>query len=83
MEIKNFVKIYDDVLPLSVISNLIRYSKKSEFSKTHVGSAEGGKIDFNVRRTFALPLSNLNNSLTNVHWFNFLGNFSSFICCNT
>jgi len=75
MEIKNFIKIYDDVLPLSVISNLIRYSKKSEFSKTRVGSADGGKIDFNVRRTFTLALNNLDNSLTSVHWFNFLGNF--------
>jgi hypothetical protein len=30
------------------------------------------KTDFNIRRTYTLSLSNLNNSISNVHWFNLL-----------
>jgi hypothetical protein len=76
MEIKNFVKIYDDVLPINVVSNIIRFSNKSNFLQTRVGGNinEPSRIDFNVRRTWTLPLSNLDNSLSNVHWFNYLSN---------
>jgi hypothetical protein len=72
MEIKNFIKIYDEVLPWSVVSNLIRFATISDFEETKIGGDKNSKTDFNVRRTYALPLSNLNNSLANVHWFNFL-----------
>jgi len=72
MEIKNFIKIYDEVLPWSVVSNLIRFANISNFEETKIGGGNVAKTDFNVRRTYALPLSNLNNSMSNVHWFNFL-----------
>jgi Rps23 Pro-64 3,4-dihydroxylase Tpa1-like proline 4-hydroxylase len=72
MEIKNFIKIYDDVLPLNVLSNLIRFANVSSFQETKIGGGEEIKIDFNIRRTYALALSNLNNSMSNVHWFNIL-----------
>ena len=72
MEIKNFIKIYDEVMPWKVLSNLIRFSNKSEsmFVKTTVGSQE--EINFNVRRTYACALSNTHNSMSVVHWFNLL-----------
>jgi hypothetical protein len=73
MEIKNFIKIYDEVLPWSVLSNLIRFANISKFKETSIGS--NSEINFNVRRTYTLPLSNLNKSLTNVHWFNLLLSF--------
>ena len=72
MEIKNFVKIYDEVLPLSSVGNLIRFANLSKFEETKVGGNNQSKTDFNIRRTYALSLSNLHNSLSNVHWFNFL-----------
>lgn len=72
MEIKNFIKIYDEVLPLNALSNLIRYINVSKFIECQVGGGKNTKKDFNVRRTHTLPLSNLSNSLSNVHWFNFL-----------
>jgi hypothetical protein len=31
MEIKNFIKIYDNILPLNVLSNLIRFANGSTF----------------------------------------------------
>jgi len=73
MEIKNFIKIYDEVLPWNVVSNLIRFANISKFDETKVG--EETRIDFNVRRTYTLPLSNLNNSFSNIHWFNLLHSF--------
>ena len=72
MEIKNFIKIYDEVLPWNVLSNLIRFANISNFEKTRIGGGEDSKTDFNIRKTYTLPLSNLNNSISNVHWFNLL-----------
>ena len=72
MEIKNFIKIYDEVLPWNVLSNLIRFSNISNFEETKVGGGNESKTDFNIRRTYALALSNLDNSMSKVHWFNLL-----------
>jgi len=72
MEIKKFVKIYDEVLPWNVLSNLIRFANISEFEETKVGGEEQQKVNFNVRKTFTLPLSNLKDSLSNGHWCNLL-----------
>jgi hypothetical protein len=73
MEIKNFIKIYDEALPWNVLSNLIRFANNNKFQETLVGGNK--EINFNIRRTYTLPLSNLNKYLTNVHWFNLLHYF--------
>jgi hypothetical protein len=70
MEIKNFVKIYDEVLPWNALSNLIRFANVSNFNKAAVGGGEN--VNFNIRKTYTLPLSKLSNSMSNVHWFNLL-----------
>ena len=75
MEIKNFIKIYDQVLPWNVLSNLIRFANVSKFEQTRIGGGKQDRVDFNVRRTFTFPLSNIKNSLSAVHWFNLLGYF--------
>jgi len=75
MEIKNFIKIYDEVLPWNALSNLIRFANISKFTETKIGGEGESKIDFNVRRTYTLPLSNLSDSFSNVHWFNLLIGF--------
>jgi hypothetical protein len=72
MEIKNFIKIYDEVLPWKMLSNLIRFANNTEFKETTVGGGNESRIDFNIRKTYALPLSNLHESISNVHWFNLL-----------
>jgi hypothetical protein len=70
MEIKNFIKIYDEVLPWKVLSNFLRYINKLDFEKASVGQDK--EINFNIRRTFVKPLRNLDKSLTMVHWSNLL-----------
>lgn len=69
MELKKLVQIYDEVLPLNVLSQLIQFSNKINFTKATVGR---GKKDFNVRRTYTSSLTNLSDSLTEVHWANLL-----------
>jgi hypothetical protein len=72
MEIKNFIKIYDEVLPWNAVCNLIRFSNISNFNQAKIGDSIENKTDFNIRRTYTLPLSNLNDSMSTVHWFNLL-----------
>jgi hypothetical protein len=72
MEIKNFIKIYDEVLPWNVLSNLIRFSNVSNFIEAKIGGGDLNKTDFNIRRTYTLALSNFSESISNVHWFNLL-----------
>jgi hypothetical protein len=72
MELKNFVQIYDEVLPWNVLSNLIRFANFYKFKPTEIGGGIDSKTDFNTRKTYTLPLSNLHNSISNVHWFNLL-----------
>jgi len=72
MEIKNFIKIYDEVLPWNCLSNLIRFANTSNFKEAKIGGGDKDTINFNVRKTYTLPLSNLHDSISNVHWFNLL-----------
>ena len=75
MEIKKFIQIYDEVLPWNVLTNIIRFANVSKFEETRIGSDEnGGKKDFNIRKAYALNLTNTSNLLSNVHWFNLLTN---------
>jgi len=75
MEIKNFIKIYDEVLPWNVLSNLIKFANVSKFEETKIGGGNQSKTDFNIRRTYTLLLTNKHDLLSNVHWFNILVNF--------
>jgi hypothetical protein len=70
MEIKNFIKIYDEVLPWNVLSNLINFANVSKFEEAQVGGGEQNRKDFNIRRTYTLILSNTTNSLSLAHWAN-------------
>jgi hypothetical protein len=78
MEIKKFVTIYDDVIPLKTIGNLIRFLKTVDFEKTEVGGENNKvKIDFNIRRTYGYSFHFTKNSLSSVHWYNLLHYFFS------
>ena len=71
MEIKNFIRIYDEVLPWNILSNLICFANGSNFSEAKIGGVHD-ITNFNIRRTYTLPVSNLSDSFSNVHWFNLL-----------
>ena len=73
MEIKNFVKVYDNVLPLNLIGNIVRFANQSEFEETRIGGDEYNEVNFNIRKAYSLPLTYLSKKMTNVHWFNLLG----------
>jgi hypothetical protein len=75
MEIKNFIKIYDEVFPWDTLSNLIRFANVSNFTEAKIAGGNESRTDFNVRRTYNLELSNLHKSISNVHWFNILHYF--------
>lgn len=72
MEIKNLVTIYDDVIPLNVLSNLIKFANTQIFEEAEIGGGEESTINFDVRRTYVLPLSNGETSMSRVHWYNVL-----------
>jgi hypothetical protein len=72
MELINFIRIADNVLPLDVLSSLLRFANISKFQETKVGGGEKSRTDFNVRRTLTIPLTNLSQSISNVHWCNLL-----------
>ena len=72
MEIKNFIKIYDEVLPWSTLSNLIRFANVSNFNEARIGGGQQDRTDFNIRRTYTLSLSNSSGFMSNVHWFTLL-----------
>lgn len=75
MQVKDFVKVYDNTLPQHVLSNLIRVINTFQFEEATI---DQGQKDFNVRRTYNKGLSNLSESMTEVHWFNLLkSNFQS------
>jgi hypothetical protein len=72
MKINNFIKIYDEILPWKTLSNLIRFSNFSEFEE---GRLSGGAKNFNIRKTYVSYLTNLHDSISNVHWFCLLHNY--------
>ena len=71
MELKNFVAIYDDVLPIKVIGNLIRYANKTEFEKAKIVDSNNSE-NLNIRKTYTSILTNTGSSMTSCHWHNLL-----------
>jgi hypothetical protein len=76
MEINNFIKVYDNVIPLEVVSDIIVWSNKTSFQ-------EGGEVVVGMdeqvinkerRIVKILDLNSKEKSLTNVHFARMLGN---------
>ena len=77
MEVKDFVKVYDNTLPKDMLKNLIRVIDTLEFNPSTI---DEGETNFDIRRTYVKPLNNTSKSMTEVHWNNILtGNFSGHI----
>ena len=69
MEIKDFIKIYDNAIPLELVSSIVRWSNKSKFEDAGVIASDNpNQINKNVRNTKTLQLSKFSESLTNVHF---------------
>jgi hypothetical protein len=72
MELKKFIKTYNNVLPLEALSNLIRYANIVNFNEALVGGGGDSVKNFDVRRTYNYNLEKISNKLTDVHWCNLL-----------
>lgn len=73
MEIKNFVKTFDNVFSLDVVSALLKYCNTLKFNEASVLVENGDKVDKKTRDTQNIFLSPFHKSLTNVHYANLLG----------
>jgi hypothetical protein len=74
MELKDYVKSYNDVLPLKSLSSLIQWLNTQNFSPAAVldpNEENNSIVNTNIRKTEILVLdSRLAPSMTNVHWCN-------------
>jgi hypothetical protein len=68
MDIKEFIYVKDDFLPLGMIGNLVRVANTREFEKAKTI----GGLDEAVRKTRQYSISPLSKSMTDVHWANLL-----------
>lgn len=85
MEIKDFIKVYDNVLPLNTLSSFLKFSNTRNFSKASViGQNGGGVIEDKIRKVFNYALTSDINSCSEIHWFNlfyyFLTNYIKKYC---
>ena len=69
MELEKYIQIHDDVIPVDTLSHIIRFADDLDFEE---GKINVGKINKKIRSTNVKNLSNLSNSMTEVHWHNFL-----------
>jgi|TARA_R100001086_G_scaffold14808_1_gene7336 hypothetical protein len=74
MELRNYVKVYDNVIPPQTMGNMIRWFNTCGFTSGSIGQ---GVLDKNVRNVQTKPLTNLGKSLTEAHWCNLLNKFFS------
>ena len=74
MELRKYLKVYDDVLPNETMGNMIRWFNTCGFTPGSVGQ---GVLDKNIRNVQTKPLVNLGDSLTEAHLCNLLNNYFS------
>lgn len=69
MELEKYIQIYDNVIPIDTLAHFIRFSKDLDFE---YGKINKNTLDKKVRSVNLKSLTNLSNSMTEVHWHNFL-----------
>jgi Rps23 Pro-64 3,4-dihydroxylase Tpa1-like proline 4-hydroxylase len=72
MQIEDYIKVYENAIPITCVSSLIKWinEKKPDFQDATVGN---GVVDKDIREVQTTSLMNWNNySLTKVHWCNLL-----------
>jgi hypothetical protein len=75
MEIKNFIKVYDNFIDVNKISSILKWANNNTFEKASIVQGPNSVIiDEKIRKVEALELSNLTENLTMAHWTNYLTN---------
>tara|TARA_R100001460_G_scaffold69183_1_gene109751 strand:+ start:3134 stop:3703 length:570 start_codon:yes stop_codon:yes gene_type:complete len=76
MSLENYIKVYQAIPDAKIISNFIQYLNKTfkeqKFKEGSLHTSEGNETNKGVRDVDILELSNMSESLSNVHWANFL-----------
>ena len=74
MDLKNYVFIRDNLIPINIVSSLIKFSNSLDFTPAYVGGGEKEirVVDQSIRNTYAYPLTSPNSSLTHCHRHNLL-----------
>ena len=74
MELKDFIYIRDNVIPLETLSSLIKWTNKksNEFKKAAVIQGTQHVVDNKIRKVENLTLNPNSKSKTEIHWHNFL-----------
>ena len=83
MELKNFIFVKDDVIPLSALSSLLKWAnKESESFKDAciIGENSNQVIDSTIRKVKNFNLNPNSKFKTEIHWFNFLKNSFQQLC---
>jgi len=74
MEVKEAIKIYDDILPFPTLGSLLKYINTIGFETAGLVGNENNPIVINeqIRKVFSHCLLLNGNSRTETHWFNLL-----------
>lgn len=73
MTLKNYIKVYDNVIPLTCVSSILKTYNEKHFNAAGVLSPNGeGTVNKDIRDTYDYPLFQDSESLTDVHWCNLL-----------
>ena len=75
MDLKNYIYIRDNLVPINVVSSLIKFANSVKFDEARIGGGKEDRIDQSIRNTYSYPLSNINKSLTHCHRHNLLHYF--------
>ena len=82
MEIKNlnlgdYIRVYDSVIAERVLENFLEICKNQKYIPGGVQgeNTKNSVVDKNIRKVNLWNLSNMDKSLTTVHWHNFLRYF--------
>jgi Rps23 Pro-64 3,4-dihydroxylase Tpa1-like proline 4-hydroxylase len=73
MHIKNYIEVFDNVLNLNTVGKIVKFANTVDFKKAKIlGNSKENIINTDVRKVNEYSLNIISNSLTNVHWYNFL-----------
>ena len=78
MEIKDFIKIYDNTIHPETIGRIIKFSKRCEFKAAAIAgdmkTDKIQKIDESIRKVHGFSFRRGSKSMSEVHWGHFLSN---------
>jgi predicted 2-oxoglutarate/Fe(II)-dependent dioxygenase YbiX len=74
MEVKNYIKTYDNVLPIETTCNLIRFANTLDFYPAGVIDKKKDNVNTSIRNANVRALTRDDTSMSVVHWASLLEN---------